>query len=121
MTDRQLSDVFSEGTAPERDPAFALLVESSIGRARLRRRLLALGLRVIVLLLLAVPVFVASRLVGPVLAQLVEGWPRFMDVPVPVVLGVLVVALALRTRLYLFLYVFLCFFPMRLRTILSTR
>ena|SRR6186713_2530456 len=113
MTDEQLSDLFTEGTAPERDAAFALLVESSIGRARRRGRLLGLGLRVTVLLLLAIPVFVASRMLAPALAQLVEGWPRFMDVPVPVVLGVLVVALALRTRLYLF--------PLRLRTILSVR
>jgi hypothetical protein len=43
---------------------------------------------------------VASRLFAPVLTHLVDGWPRFMGVPVPVVLGVLVVALALRTRPY---------------------
>ena len=101
MTDQPLSDLFTEGTAPERDPAFTLSVASGIGRARIRRRLLVLGLRVTVLLMLSVPVFVASRLIAPVLAQLVEGWPRFMGVPVPVVLGVLVAALALRPRLYL--------------------
>jgi len=101
VTDQQLSDLFTEGTAPERDPAFALWVASGIGRARLRRRLLALGLRVTVLLMLSVPVFVASRLIAPVLAHLVEGWPRFMGVPVPiVVLGVLVTGLVLRARLY---------------------
>ena len=108
-TDQPLSDLFSEGTAPERDSAFTLLVASGIGRARLRRRLLALGLRVTVLLMLAVPVFLASRLFAPVVAQLVEGWPRFMGVPVPVALGVLVAALAVRPRL--------CLLPLRLRAI----
>ena len=110
MTDQQLSDLFTEGTAPERDPAFTLSVASGIGRARLRRQLLALGLRVTLLLLLAVPVFAASRLIAPALEPLAEGWPRFMGVPVPVVLGVLV-ALALRPRLYLL--------PVRLRAIFS--
>jgi hypothetical protein len=113
MTDQPLSDVFTEGTAPERDPAFALRVASGIGRARLRRRLLALGLRVTVLLMLSVPMFVASRLITPVLAQLVEGWPRFMDVPVPVVLGVFVAVLALRHRP--------CFLPLQLRAIFLVR
>ena len=101
MTDQPLSDLFTEGTAPERDLPFTLWVASGIGRARLRRRLLALGLRVTVLLMLSVPIFVASRLIAPLLAQLVEGWPRFMGVPLPVVLVVLVAALALRPRLYL--------------------
>ena len=113
MTDPQLSDLFTEGTAPERDPAFTLWVASGIARARLRRRLLALGLRVTVLLMLSVPIFMASRLIAPVLAQLVEGWPRFMGVPVPVVLGVLVAALALRLRPYLL--------PLRLGAIFPVR
>jgi hypothetical protein len=102
VTDQQLSDLFTEGTAPERDPAFGLQVAAALGRARLRRRLLALGLRVIVQLMLAVPVFVASRLIAPVLAHLVEGVPQFMGVPVPiVVLGVLVAGVVLRARLYI--------------------
>jgi hypothetical protein len=113
MTDPQLSDLFTEGTAPERDPAFALRVASGIGRARLRRRLVGIGLRVTVLLMLSVPVFVASRLITPVLAQLLEGWPRFMGVPVPVVLGVLVAALVLRLRIFLL--------PLRLRAIFPVR
>lgn len=113
MTDQSLSDLFAEGTAPERDAAFMILVASEIGAVRLRRRLLALGLRIIAVLILSVPVFLASRLIAPVLAQLVEGWPRFMDVPVPVVLGVLVAILALRTRLYLF--------PLRLRGVFLVR
>jgi len=66
-----------------------------------------------VLLMLSVPMFVASRLIAPVLAQLVEGWPRFMGVPVPVVLGVLVAALALRPRPYLL--------PLRLGAIFPVR
>ena len=113
MTGQPLSDLFTEGTAPERDPAFTLLVASGIGRARLRRRLLALGLRVTVLLILSVPVFVASGLIAPVLAQLVAGWPRFMGVPVPVVLGVLAAALTLRSRLYLLPLRLRAFFPVR--------
>jgi hypothetical protein len=113
MTDQQLSDLFTEGTAPERDPAFTLLVASGIGRARLRRQLLALGLRVTALLILAVPMFVAIRLIALVLAQLVGGWPRFMGVPVPVVLGVLVAVLALRHRIYLL--------PLRLGAIFPAR
>jgi hypothetical protein len=64
-----------------------------------------------VLLLLAVALFMASRLISPVLAQLVEGLPQlpqlpqftqFMGVPVPgVLLGAIVAALALRGRLHL--------------------
>ena len=100
VTDQQLSDLFAEGTAPERDHAFALQVAAAVGRTRLRRRLLALGLRVTVPLILSVPIFVASRLIAPVLAHLVEGVPQFMGVPVPiVVLGVLVVGLVQRVRL----------------------
>lgn len=113
MTDQPLSDLFTEGTAPERDPAFTLWVASGIGRSRLRRRLLALGLRVTVLLMLSVPIFVASQLIAPVLAQLVEGWPRFMGVPVPVVLGVLVAALALRVQPHLLRLRLRAIFPVR--------
>lgn len=101
MIDPQLSDWFAEGTAPEHDLAFTLRVASEISSARSRRHLLLLGLRVIVLLMLFVPAFMASRVAAPLLAQLVEGWPRFMGVPVPVVLGVVVAALVLRSRPYL--------------------
>ena len=99
MTDQQLSDLFAEGTAPERDPAFALLVASGIGRVRRRRQLLTLAPRVLVLLTLFAAMFAASRLFAPVLAQLVEGWPQFMGVPVPLVFGA-VAAAVLRLRLY---------------------
>lgn len=98
MTDKTLADLFAEGTAPERDPAFALSVAAGIGRTRLRMRLLALALRATVMLMLSVAMFVAIRLSKPVLAQLVEGMPRFMGVPVPLVLGVLVAALVLRAQ-----------------------
>lgn len=90
MTDKQLSDLFADGTAPERDPAFALSVAAGIRRTRLRRRLLALAQRATVLLVLSVAMFVAIRLSKPVLAQLVEGMPQFMGVPVPLVLAALV-------------------------------
>lgn len=102
LTDKQLSELFAEGTAPERDPAFALWVAAGIGGTRLRMRLLALALRAAVMLIPFVAVFVASRLIEPVLAQLVERVPQFMGVPVPmVVLGVLVVVVVLlRARLY---------------------
>ena len=97
MTDERLSPLFAEGTAPERDPAFMLGVAEGIGRARLRMRLLALALRVTVVLMLAVVLFVAGRLLEPMLTPVVEGLPRFMGVPVPVVLlGLIVAGLALR-------------------------
>ena len=101
MSDQQLADLFAEGTAPERDAAFALRVEAGISEARLRIRLLELALRGIVVLVLAGVVFVAGRAIGPVLGQLIDGWPRFMGVPVPVVVGVAVVGLALRARRHL--------------------
>lgn len=101
MSDRPLSDLFAEGTAPERDPAFALRVEAGIGRARLRIRLLELALRAIVVLTLSGALFAAVRAIKPVLGQSIEEWPQFMGVPVPVVLGVVVVGLALRARRYL--------------------
>jgi hypothetical protein len=101
MTDQQLSELFAEGTAPERDPAFALRVAAEIGRSRLRRRFLALAMRAAVMLMLSVVLFATSRLIAPVLAQLLEGVPQIMGVPVPiVVLGILVAGLVLRNRLY---------------------
>jgi hypothetical protein len=65
-------------------------------------RVLALALRVAVVLMLAVALLVASRLIEPVLARLVEGVPQFMGVPVPMaMLGVLVAGLVLlRSRLH---------------------
>jgi hypothetical protein len=101
MTDKQLSDLFGEGTAPDRDPAFALGVAAGIDRTRLRMRLLALALRATVMLVLSVAMFAAFRLSEPVLARLLDGMPRFMGVPVPLVLGVLIAAVVLRAQLHL--------------------
>ena len=103
LTDQQLSELFTEGTAPERDPAFALRVAGEIGRTRLRMRVLALALRAAAMLMLSVAIIVASRLIEPVLAPLVEGTPRFMGVPLPMVVlgGVLVAGLILRAPLHI--------------------
>src|SRR5688572_24058847 len=99
MTNEPLSDLFVEGTTRETDCAFTLQVAAEIGRARNRIRLLALAWRVIPGLVLFVAAFVASRLIEPVLAPLVEAMPQFMGVPVPMVaLGIVVSGLALRAR-----------------------
>lgn len=103
MTDTQLTDLFAEGTAPERDTAFALGVAAGIGRTRVRLRLVALARRATVMLILSVAAFVAIRLSTPVLAPLVDGLPHFMGVPVPQVLGVLVAVLVLRVQLHMLL------------------
>lgn len=93
MTDERLAQLFDEGTAPERDVAFARSVDAEIGRARRRVRL-ALGLRGLALLSLAGAVFMAGRTIEPALARIAENWPQFMGVPVPLVLGALAVGLA---------------------------
>ena len=100
MTDRQLSALFAEGTAPENDPDFALRVAAGIGRARFGIQVRALALRGAVVLTLSGVIFVAAGVVRPVLVQLVDGTPQFMGVPVPVVLGVLAVGLAVSARRY---------------------
>lgn len=100
MTDKQLSELFTEGTAPEQDPAFVQRVAVGIGRTHRRMRLLALARRAAVMLMLAVAMYLAVGLIKPVLSQLVEGVPQFMGVPIPMVLCVLVVGLVLRARFY---------------------
>lgn len=97
MSDQQVSDLFAEGTAPERDPAFVLEVAAGIARARLRIRLLTIAYRMTVVLSLSGAIFVAGRLIEPVLT----GLPQFMGVPVPLVLGVLALGLVLRGRRWL--------------------
>ena len=97
MTDK-LSDLFAEGTAPERDPDFALKVAAGIGRVRLGARLRALALRAAGLLALSGAIFVAAGLIRTVLVPLLDGAPQFMGAPVPVVLGVFVAGLALTVR-----------------------
>ena len=111
-TDKQLSDLFADGTAPERDPAFVLQVATGIGRVRFRMRCVALARKVIVPLMVSVVLFIASRLIEPVLAQLIEGLPQFMGVPVPVVLlGSVVAALTLRGRFHTVLLRHLALLP----------
>jgi hypothetical protein len=100
MTDEQMSELFAEGTAPERDPEFALRVADGIGRARLRIRLIALALHASVVLMLSAATFVAAGLIKPVLVQLVDGSSQFMGVPVPVVLCALAAGLVLSARRY---------------------
>lgn len=97
MTDPQLDRLFAEGTAPERDAAFAARVGAGIGGARLRRRWrVALAGQAAVALALAVAIFMAGRALGPVLTPLAELAPRFMGVPLPLVLAVALLGLALR-------------------------
>jgi hypothetical protein len=102
MPDKQLSELFAEGTAPDRDPAFALQVAAEIGRSRIRMRFLAPALRAAVMLMLAVVIFAASTVIEPIFAQLVEEVPQFMGVPVPMaVLGAIVAGLGLRAKLHI--------------------
>jgi hypothetical protein len=100
MTEEQISDLFAEGTAPERDPDFALRVAAGIGRERLRVRLGALALRACMVLMLSGATFAAAGVIKPMLVQLVDGSTQFMGVPVPVVLGALAAGLALSARRY---------------------
>lgn len=101
MTDTPLSDLFTDGTAPEHDPAFEVRVTAAIGAARLRMRLVALARRATLMLVVSVVVFWVMRLGNPVIAPLVERLPHFMGVPLPLVLAVPVAAIALRARLHL--------------------
>ena len=100
MTDKPLSDLFAEGTAPETDAAFTRGVEAEIGRARLRGRLLAIARPATAVLALSGLTFVTAGAVRPLLGQLIEGTPRFMGVPAPVVLCAALAALALGARRY---------------------
>jgi hypothetical protein len=102
MTDKQLSDLFAEGTAPESDPAFELKVATDIGRARFRSRLLALALPATGVLAVSGALYVVAGMIQPVLGQLVDESLQFMGVPVPVVLGALAAGLALSARRYVF-------------------
>ncbi len=98
MTDEHLTSHFAEGTAPERDTAFARRIDVRIKRARQGRRLLGFTTRTLVILTLAAMVFVTVRLLEPTLQQIAENSPQFMGVPVPLVLGALAVGLAVRFR-----------------------
>jgi hypothetical protein len=85
MTDERLGRLFAEGTAPERDAAFAALVDAEIGRARLVRRLLVIAMRALAVLTLASAAFLTARTIEPLLGSIAESSPRFMGVPVPLV------------------------------------
>ena len=100
MTDERLTRLFTEGTAPERDTAFARRVDARIERARRGLRLLKLAIPALVILTLAAALFVTVRTLEPALAQIAENSPQFMGVPLPLVLGALAVGLAVRTWLF---------------------
>ncbi|MGP1609658.1 MAG: hypothetical protein ACTS5G_03045 [Burkholderiales bacterium] len=98
MNDKQLANLFAGGSAPERDPAFALRVTAEIGRTRRRMRFLGLATRVAVMLISAAVAFLVIRLIESPLAQLLLGVPQFMGVPLPMVLFLFIAALLLRAR-----------------------
>ena len=98
MTDEHLTRLFAEGTAPERDPAFAQRVDARIAFERRGRRLRTLLIRILVMLMLAATAFVAVRVLEPTLQQIAENSPEFMGVPLPEVLGALAVGVAVHFR-----------------------
>ena len=99
MHDPELSSLFAEGTAPERDATFAEGVGTRIGRARLATRV-ALVARAGIVLALIAAVYVAGHAVAPAFARIAEISPRFMGVPVPLVLGAIVIGLLPRVKPY---------------------
>ncbi len=94
MADEQLTGLFADGTAPERDAGFARRVDARIASERRGRRLLALAVRVLAILIVAATAFAAVRFLEPTLQQVSETLPHFMGVPVPLVLGVAAAGLA---------------------------
>jgi hypothetical protein len=102
MADDQLAELFADGTAPERDAAFARRVDARISLARLRQHLLVHAMRALVVLTLAGAAFVALRtlepMIEPTLDLMAEISPQIMGVPAPLILTALVVGLAVRLR-----------------------
>jgi hypothetical protein len=96
MTDETLANLFAEGTAPERDAAFASRVDAGIERARRNARLRTLAIRALVFLTFAAALFGTIRVIEPLLKPLAESSPHFMGVPLPLVLGVMAIGLAIR-------------------------
>jgi len=96
MADEQLAGLFAEGTAPERDAAFAQCVGVRIVSERRGARDLALSVRLVVMLTLGVMAFATVRLAEPTLKQIAESSPEFMGVPVPLMLTVFGVGLLVR-------------------------
>jgi hypothetical protein len=101
MTDEHLTSLFADGTAPERDAAFARRVDARIEGARRGRRLVAFTVRALVILTLAATAFVTIRALEPELQQIAESSPQFMGVPLPLVLGALGVGLAVHYRRFI--------------------
>jgi hypothetical protein len=95
MADDQIAELFSAGTASERDAVFAGSVDARIARARRASRLLALALRVAVIVMLAVAVFVTIHVLEPTFQQIAEISPEFMGVPVPLVLVAITTGVAI--------------------------
>jgi hypothetical protein len=98
MSDKLLSDLFAEGTAPESDPGFTKRVDAEIRRARLGRRLVALALPATGVLMLSSALYGAASVIRPVLAPLFDAAPQFMGVPLPVALSALAAGLAVSAR-----------------------
>ena len=97
MTDEQLTELFADGTAPERDAVFAQRVDARIASERRGLRLVALAVRVLAILMLAATLFVIVRELEPTLQQIVGASPQFMGVPLPLILVVLAVGFAVRS------------------------
>ena len=103
MSDRKLSGLFADGTAPERDSAFAARVDAAIGRARWGIRL-ARVIAASLALALVMAFYFAGRVVVPPLAGLIGNSPDFMGVPILLVLGMLIIGLLFGTKRYFRLF-----------------
>lgn len=102
MTDDELSNLFAEGTAPERDAAFVRRVDAQIARAPKRSPLLLHTLRAVLVVAIAGAMFMTLRALSPFF-ETTPGHvdlplPHVMGVPLPLVAGALAVGLALRFR-----------------------
>ena len=94
MTDEQRTELFADGTAPERDAVFAQRVDAQIASERRGFRLAALVVRSLVILMFAAVLFVTIRELEPVLQPIAQSSPHFMGVPLPLILVVLAIGLA---------------------------
>ena len=98
MTDDHLSNLFAEGTAPERDAAFALRIDAQIASERRALRMRALAIRTLMILVLAATTFLMVRALDWALAQMDYSAPLIMGVPLPLILAALMIGLAVRFR-----------------------
>ena len=69
--------------------------------ARLGWRFIALAVRALLVLTLAGAIFVTARVMEPALMLIAEGWPQFMGVPLPLVLGAFTVGLFVYARRFI--------------------